>query len=67
MDFSSGVVLFVIEWRREMHTGAESKWIRIQHGLILSQQLVGISEVSGGSVPAGRRGEPGQVMRGRGD
>lgn len=60
------VVLLVVEGCREVHAGAEPKWIGVQHGFVLSQQLVGISEVSGGSVSAGRRIEPGQIMGARG-
>jgi hypothetical protein len=44
------IVLFVIEWRREVHTGTQPEWICVQHGLILSHELIGTAIVSGRSI-----------------
>lgn len=47
-----------------MHAGTQSEWVGIQHGLVLSQQMVRTPEVSG-AFPTGRCIEPGQIMRAR--
>lgn len=44
------IVLFVVEWRREVHTSTQPEWICVQHGLVLSHELIGIAVVSGRSI-----------------
>lgn len=63
----AGIVLFIVERRREMHACTESKRISIQHRFILTEELICISELSGRSVPAGGRIESRQIMRARDD
>lgn len=43
------MILFVAEWSLEVHTRTEPKWIRIQHRVIVPQEVVRIAVCSIGS------------------
>lgn len=44
------IVLFVVERCREVHASTQPEWICVQHGLVLSHELIGIAVVSGRSI-----------------
>lgn len=44
------VILLVAERRLEVHTGTQPKRIRIQHRVVVAQEVVGIAICSIGSV-----------------
>lgn len=47
----SRIILLVAEWRLEVHTRTQAKWICIQQGVIVAQEMLDIAVCFVRSLP----------------